>query len=80
MNKVLLVSVWAWAVLDFLGLEDPEKISWGQMLYFAFRSGAIRTAWWWVIPPGVSIGLFVLSCYLIARAYERILNPKLREI
>jgi peptide/nickel transport system permease protein len=73
-------AVTAEASLSFIGLGDPAAVSWGRMLYFAFWAGAIRTAWWWVIPPGVSIGLFVLSCYLIARAYERILNPKLREI
>jgi len=72
-------GIMAEASLGFLGLGDPEKISWGQMLYFAFRSGAIRTAWWWVIPPGVGIALFVISTFLVGRAYEEIVNPRLRE-
>ena len=72
-------AITAEASLSFVGLGDPSAISWGKMLYFAFWAGAIRTAWWWVIPPGLCIGLLVLSSYLIARAYERVLNPKLRE-
>lgn len=71
-------GIMAEASLGFLGLGDPEKISWGQMLYFAFRSGAIRTAWWWVIPPGLSIILVVASCYLVGRTFEVVTNPKLQ--
>ncbi len=73
----------AWGILSeaslgFLGLGDPEAISWGQMLYYAFRSGAIRIAWWWVVPPGLSIILVVASCYVIGRTFEAVANPRLR--
>lgn len=63
--------------LSFLGLGDPLKVSWGQMLHFAFISASIRHAWWWVIPPGVSISLFVLAAYVIGRSYEKVMNPRL---
>lgn len=74
----------AWGILSeaslgFLGLGDPESVSWGQMLYFAFRSGAMRIAWWWVVPPGLSIILVVSSCYVVGRSFEVIVNPKLRK-
>ena len=74
----------AWGILSeaslgFLGLGDPEAISWGQMLYFAFRSGSIRIAWWWVFPPGLSIILVVASCYVVGRTFEFIANPRLRK-
>lgn len=72
-------GVIAEASLSFVGLGDPTTISWGRMLYFAFWAGAMRTAWWWIIPPGLCIGLLVVSCYLVARGYESVLNPKLRE-
>jgi len=71
-------AILAEASLGFLGLGNPEIISWGQMLYYAFRSGAIRIAWWWVVPPGVSIILVVASCYIIGRTFEVIANPRLR--
>jgi peptide/nickel transport system permease protein len=72
-------GILAEASLGFLGLGDPEAVSWGQMLYFAFRAGAIRSAWWWVVPPGVSIILVVASCYLVGRTFEVLTNPKLRK-
>ncbi len=72
----------AWAVLSeaslsFLGFGDPLMVSWGQMLYASYLSGSIRRAWWTVVPPGLCITLFVASVFLIAREYERLVNPKL---
>jgi peptide/nickel transport system permease protein len=68
------------AALSFLGFGDPNLVSWGSMLNQAFRAGAMRTAWWWVIPPGVALSLFVISIFMVTRAYEELLNPRLREI
>ena len=47
-----------WAIIaessvSFIGFGDPSLISWGQILHASFLSGAVRTAWWWVIPPGL---------------------------
>jgi peptide/nickel transport system permease protein len=67
------------ASLSFLGLGDPMKISWGAMLYDAFQFAAMRRAWWWILPPGISIALFVVSVFLLGRSYEEIINPRLRE-
>lgn len=74
----------AWAVsaeasLSFLGFGDPNSTSWGQMLYEAFTSGSIRQAYWWTVPPGVCISLFVISAFMIGRYLERFANPKLAE-
>lgn len=73
----------AWAVLaeasiSFLGFGDPRQTSWGQMLYLAYVSGSIRQAWWWTVPPGAMLSLFVVSVFLIAREFERLANPRLR--
>jgi peptide/nickel transport system permease protein len=72
----------AWAVLaeasiSFLGFGDPNQVSWGQMLYLAYVSGSIREAWWWTIPPGLGLSLFVISVFLVGRQYEKLANPKL---
>ena len=67
------------AALSFLGFGDPNVVSWGSMLNQAFRAGAMRSAWWWVIPPGVALSLFVISVFMVTRAYEELLNPRLRE-
>ena len=66
------------AALSFLGFGDPHVQSWGIMLNAAFSAGAMRSAWWWVLPPGVALSLFVLSVFAVSRAYEEILNPRLR--
>jgi peptide/nickel transport system permease protein len=70
-------AVLAEAGLSFLGLGDPLHVSWGQMLHFAFLTASVRHAWWWVVPPGLCISLFVMASYLAGRSYERILNPRL---
>jgi peptide/nickel transport system permease protein len=67
----------AWAVLaeasiSFLGFGDPNQTSWGQMLYLAYVTGSIRQAWWWTLPPGFAISLFVIAVFLVARRYEQL--------
>jgi peptide/nickel transport system permease protein len=66
------------AALSFLGYGDPNAMSWGTMLNAAFQAGAMRSAWWWVLPPGLALSLFVVSIFMITRAYEELLNPRLR--
>ena len=68
------------AALSFLGFGDPNAMSWGAMLNAAFQAGAMRSAWWWVLPPGVALSLFVTAIFMITRAYEELLNPRLRAI
>ena len=74
----------AWAVIaeagvSFLGFGDPLMVSWGQMIHLAFVTATIRKAWWWVVPPGLCIVLFVVSCFFIGRVIEEIVFPRLRE-
>src|SRR6202030_2211087 len=66
------------AALSFLGFGDPNVLSWGIMLNAAFQAGAMRSAWWWVLPPGMALSLFVIAIFMITRAYEERLNPRLR--
>ena len=72
-------SIVAQASIAFLGFGDPSVPSWGVMLQRAFVTQAFGTAWWWVIPPGLSITLVVTGAYLIGRGYEEVINPQLRE-
>lgn len=67
------------AGLSFLGLGDPNNISWGTILFFAEQSQAIiKGAWWYVVPPGLCILLVSLAFILIGHSLDEILNPKLR--
>jgi peptide/nickel transport system permease protein len=79
-NAVLVIagSILAEATLSFLGLGDPSRTSWGQILHNAFVSGAVGSGYWWYfLPPGVGIVVVVLAFSLIGQALEHILNPKL---
>lgn len=68
------------AVLTFLGLGNPNQVTWGQILQFAFVSGAITTSWWYVLPPGISIMLIVLAFSLTGYSLDEIFNPRVRKI
>lgn len=60
--------------LSFLGLGDPNVMSWGLMIG-AGRS-AIRTAWWMSGIPGIAILLTVLSINLVGDGLNEALNPR----
>ena len=79
-NAVLVIagSILAEATLSFLGLGDPTRTSWGQILHNAFVSGAVGNGYWWYfLPPGIGIVVVVLAFSLIGQSLERVLNPKL---
>ncbi len=79
-NTVLAIAgaILSESTLSFLGLSDPNTVSWGQMLNYAFSRGAITSgAWWTLIPPGLGIVWLVLGCTLVGRRLEQMLNPRL---
>jgi peptide/nickel transport system permease protein len=80
-NTILTValSILAESTLSFLGLGDPNSVSWGQVLEEAQSAGATTGGqWWWVLPPGVSITTVVLAFTMVGFAIEEITNPRLR--
>ncbi|PCN50458.1 ABC transporter permease [Candidatus Geothermarchaeota archaeon ex4572_27] len=67
------------AGLSFLGLGDPSHISWGMLLYYAHRFGALVSGlWWYIIPPGLAIACLVLAFMMIGYALDEIINPRIR--
>ncbi|AUI58843.1 ABC transporter permease [Amycolatopsis sp. BJA-103] len=80
-NTTLVVgnAVIADATLAFLGVGNPNTISWGTMLQTALNNGAIsKGAWWNLLPPGIAIVVIVLAFTLVGRALETVLNPRLK--
>ncbi|MCT7378498.1 ABC transporter permease [Chelativorans salis] len=61
--------------LSFLGLGDPNLMSWGYMIGAART--VIRQAWWLSFFPGVAILLTVLALNLIGEGLNDALNPSL---
>src|SRR5690606_15957936 len=61
--------------LSFLGLGDPNTMSWGYMIGAART--VIRQAWWLSVFPGVAILLTVLALNLVGEGLNDALNPRL---
>jgi len=80
-EAVLMVTsaIYSEAVLAFLGLGGPTTISWGMMLNFAFQTGYIGRAPWWVIPPVVCICATILAFTFLGTAVSDIMKPGYRE-
>lgn len=63
--------------LSFLGLGDPNLVSWGYMIGVART--VLRTAWWMAAIPGAMILITVLAINLVGEGLNDALNPKLRK-
>ncbi len=64
------------AGLSFLGLGDPNLVSWGSMI--GLGRDALRTGWYMTAIPGLAIVLTVLALNLLSDALHGALNPRLR--
>jgi peptide/nickel transport system permease protein len=76
---VFYIAILVEAGLEFLGLGDSGKASWGTALYWAqVNSSLLQGEWWSFVFPGLAIGLTVLSLTLILVGIDEISNPRLR--
>ena len=60
--------------LSFLGLGDPNQMSWGYMVGSART--VLRQAWWMALFPGVAILLTVLALNLVGEGLNDGLNAR----
>jgi len=67
------------AALAFLGFGDPRTVSWGMMLQWVWKTGNMFKAPYWLLPPGICISLITLSFYMLGRAMDEVLDPRLRK-
>jgi peptide/nickel transport system permease protein len=63
--------------LSFLGLGDPNTMSWGLML--GQNRNYVLDAWWSVTFPGAAIFIAVLAISLIGDGINDAINPRLRK-
>ena len=63
------------AAISFLGLGDPNRMSWGYMIGAART--VLRQAWWMSFFPGIVIVAVVLALNLVGDALNDVLNPRL---
>ncbi len=65
------------AGLSYLGLSDPNVMTWGQMI--GNNRQYILDAWWAVTFPGIAIFLTVLAVSLVGDGLNDAFNPKLHQ-
>jgi peptide/nickel transport system permease protein len=56
-------------------------MSWGLMIHTAQTAGYVLSGteyWWLLIPSGAAITLLCASFYLVGRALDEVVNPRLR--
>jgi len=72
-------GVIAAAGLQFVGLGNPEALSWGTMLYWAQNNEALNVGMVpWAIMPGVCVALLGGSLALMNYGFDELTNPALR--
>lgn len=71
-------AILAEAALSFLGLGDPNHVSWGGMI--GTGREALRTAWYMTAIPGAAVVVTVLALNAVSDGIARWLNPKLRAL
>jgi peptide/nickel transport system permease protein len=76
-SLMVATAILAESALSFLGLGDPNVMSWG----FQIGQGRtlLRNAWWVATFPGFTILLTVLAINLVGEGLNDGLNPRLRE-
>lgn len=79
MMFVVTTAIFAEAILSFLGLTEIE-MSWGLMINTTQVLGYILRfdTWWLLFPAALSITFLCSAFYLVGRAMDEVVNPRLR--
>src|SRR6266699_2158934 len=65
--------------LEFLGLGDTSRPSWGVILYWAQNNAALIVGkWWQFVPAGLCIALLCAGLAFINFGIDELANPRLR--
>lgn len=77
-NMMLMVGgvILLEAALDFVGISDATRMSWGYMLHNGQHF--IRDGWWMVVFPTAALALFVVSLNIVGDTLNVALTPKAR--
>lgn len=68
------------ATLSFLGILNVST-SWGLMINLANTQGYLLQGdkyWWLVFPAGLAVTLLAAAFFLVGRAMDEVINPRLR--
>lgn len=77
----IAIAIASEAGLSAIGLGPTGIVSLGMLLRWAIVWEAVRYgAWWWFVPPGLSITLISLSLLMINDALDKLYNPRARGV
>lgn len=76
MGLVMAAAILGESALSFLGLGDPEAMSWGAMIDAA--RNLARQAWWLSVWPGLAILLTVLAAHQVGEGLRIAFNARER--
>lgn len=76
-SLLVATAILAESALAFLGLGDPNVMSWGLIISAGRES--LRTAWWICAFPGIAILLTVLAINLVSDGLNQATNPRSSE-
>ena len=66
--------------LEFLGLGDVSRVTWGTNLYWATNDSALLTgAWWTFVPTGVCVALVGFGLVMLNSGFDELANPRLQQ-
>ena len=79
MMFVVTSAIFTEAILSFFGLTEIE-MSWGLMVNTTQVLGYLLRVdtWWLLLPAGLSITLLTAAFYMLGRALDEVVNPRLR--
>lgn len=74
-----LYAVLSEAGLEFIGLGDPNAVTWGTMLLWAQNNSALLVgAWWDMLVPAIAISVFGGGLALFNMGMDQVSNPQLK--
>ena len=80
MMFTVTAAIFSEAVLSFFGLLNV-RMSWGLMIHTTNTAGYLLDLkrWWLIFPASLSITFLSAAFYLVGRALDEIVNPRLRK-
>ena len=66
------------AGLAFIGISDPNMVSWGMMMREALGFTYLNVWLWWLVPAGVALSLTIIAITFIGHTLEPAMDPRLR--
>ena len=66
------------AGLAFIGISDPNMVSWGMMMREALEFTYLNVWLWWLLPAGVALSLTIIAITFIGHTLEPAMDPRLR--